>query len=62
MEDLIVLLDIGGAIFRTTRSTLCKGDSFFSRMLMQDSWLETTLADNNTTKAIFIDRGGPFFQ
>lgn len=63
MEDSIVLLDIGGALFRTTRSTLCKGESFFSRMLMQNSswWLESTLVDNTTKKPIFIDRGDSEF-
>ena len=59
MEDSIILLDVGGALFRTTKSTLCKFENFFSRMLTQNSWLETTIADGNTTtmKPIFIDRG-----
>ena len=58
MEDSIVLLDVGGALFRTTRSTLCKFESFFSRMLTHNTWLETTIVEGNTTtKPIFIDRG-----
>jgi len=47
MERVIVDLNIGGKIFRTTKSTLCNIDNYFSRMLTNDTWLESNCNQMN---------------
>lgn len=36
----VVVLDVGGTCFRTTKTTLTTVDSFFSRMVASDVWRE----------------------
>eukprot|EP00746_Dinoflagellata_sp_MGD_P019458 gnl/MRDRNA2_/MRDRNA2_14523_c0_seq1.p1 gnl/MRDRNA2_/MRDRNA2_14523_c0~~gnl/MRDRNA2_/MRDRNA2_14523_c0_seq1.p1 ORF type:complete len:194 (-),score=18.74 gnl/MRDRNA2_/MRDRNA2_14523_c0_seq1:182-763(-) len=58
MSDYIVL-NIGGCIFETTKSTLCQGDNFFTRLFMQlDQGMDTT---RDTSGHLFIDRDGSYF-
>mmetsp|Transcript_13411 Transcript_13411/g.22461 ORF Transcript_13411/g.22461 Transcript_13411/m.22461 type:complete len:224 (-) Transcript_13411:206-877(-) len=56
MDKVIIELDVGGKIFRTTKSTLCSTDSFFSRMLSGDTW-----GEGITKGPIFIDRDHTVF-
>jgi hypothetical protein len=53
MEE--IQLDVGGVTFKTTRSTLCSVDGFFSRMLLSKAWLEGKAP-------IFIDRDPTTFS
>jgi hypothetical protein len=48
----IVLLDVGGVIFKTTKSTLCSVDGYFTSMLQNGVWAEESMK-----VPIFIDRG-----
>jgi hypothetical protein len=47
-----ILIDIGGTIFRTSKSTLCSVDGYFAAMFRSGIWAEET-----TKNPIFIDRG-----
>lgn len=50
-SDERVDLDVGGQLFRTTRSTLCSVEGYFSCMFA--GWMEA----NKQQSTIFIDRG-----
>ena len=52
MNTQLVQLNVGGKVFKTTQSTLCSVDGYFSKMLMDQNWSEG-LSD----APIFIDRG-----
>jgi hypothetical protein len=54
MFKKVVALDIGGKVFRTTKSTLCSTDGYFCRMLQDGNWSDGAEDDS----PIFIDRGG----
>jgi hypothetical protein len=55
MEQKVVELNVGGKLFKSTRSTLCSSDGYFARMLQHENWAEGT-----EDKPIFIDRGIPY--
>ena len=52
MEHKVIELDVGGKLFRTTKSTLCSTDGYFARMLQSENW-----GDGSDGNPIFIDRG-----
>ncbi|CAL2033837.1 unnamed protein product [Caenorhabditis brenneri] len=56
-NDNIVKLDIGGTLFKTSRSTLTKFDGFFKTMLETD-----ILITKDESGAIFIDRDPKYFR
>lgn len=51
-QNDLVILDIGGVIFRTTKTTLCSVDGYFAAMFRNGTWAEEFNRD-----PIFIDRG-----
>ena len=51
MVSSIVILDVGGQLFRSTKSTLTSVDSYFSRLL-SDTWMEgTTMNEEEETSS-----------
>ncbi len=52
IRDDVVQLDIGGVIFRTTKTTLCSMDGYFAAMFRDGNW-----AEEKSSHPIFIDRG-----
>ncbi len=57
--DPIVLLDVGGQMFRTRKSTLATQDDGFFRKLVSEEWVESTQTEG---KALFIDRDPQCFD
>lgn len=53
----VIELDIGGMIFRTTKSTVCRFESYFQGMLSQGNFLE-----GSTGRSIFVDRDPTTFE
>lgn len=69
MDRKIIELDVGGKLFRTTKSTLCSIDNYFSRMLLENNWFECNESNspheepnNNISNRIFIDRDPDVFD
>lgn len=52
MPSDVIQLDVGGQLFRTTKSTLCSVDGYFSAMLQGGHW-----GEDKQDAPIFIDRG-----
>lgn len=52
IRDDVVQLDIGGVLFRTTKTTLCSIDGYFAAMFRDGNW-----AEEKSSHPIFIDRG-----
>jgi hypothetical protein len=49
-----IVLDVGGTLFQTTKSTLCSVDGYFAAMFRSGSWAEEQAS---LRVPIFIDRG-----
>ena len=55
-DDRIIILDVGGTIFRAKKSTLASQEGYF-RKLISDAWAEGTESGNvDYDKSLFIDR------
>ena len=58
MASTIIRLNVGGTIFRTTKSTLTSiAGSYFDAMFRSNTWSEATVNRDTDENAIFIDRG-----